>query len=422
MGEKLRDKINRHDFLKNVMVLLSGSSIALVIPVLIMPVLTRLFTPEDFGVWGTFFAIVGIFSVIANGRYELALLLPARDRKAFNMFAGSILIAFFLSLLLLFPALFFRSDISVMLDMPDLESLLWLVPLAVFTNGVIQACNYWHNRSKRFGVLSVGRIVQSSSTAVLNIGFGTASYFSGAMVIASIFGQILLSLYYLSRIRLKRLGRLVTWSQIGSVLKEYKEYPVKSGVGIFLNILKEQAPIFLLGFYFDVVIVGFYSLIIRLFNSPLSLVAGSLGQVYYQKAVEMKNNGRRVFPLYMKTTTRLFLGLVVPVIIVMLWGDNVFGYIFGNEWTEAGNILVIFTLYYAVRFVVSSQSSLLLVFKKLNIEVLFNAIALVLQVGSLVIGGLRNDYYLSLYLMSISGTVIYALLGIYLWVYLKNMK
>jgi len=422
MGEKLRDKINRHDFLKNVMVLLSGSSIALVIPVLIMPVLTRLFTPEDFGVWGTFFAIVGIFSVIANGRYELALLLPARDRKAFNMFAGSILIAFFLSLLLLLPALFLGSGISEMLDMPDLEPLLWLVPLAVFTNGVIQACNYWHNRSKRFGVLSVGRIVQSSSTALLNIGFGTVTYFSGAMVVASIIGQILLSLYYLSRIRLKRLGRLVTWSQIGSVLKEYKEYPVKSGVGIFLNILKEQAPIFLLGFYFDVVIVGFYSLIIRLFNSPLSLVAGSLGQVYYQKAVEMKNTGRRVFTLYMKTTTRLFLGLVVPVIIVMLWGDNVFGYIFGNEWTEAGNILVIFTLYYAVRFVVSSQSSLLLVFKKLNIEVLFNAIALVLQVGSLVIGGLRNDYYLSLYLMSISGTVIYALLGLYLWAYLKNIK
>lgn len=418
----IRSIFSRSDFLKNIVVLLTGSSVALLIPILIMPVLTRMFTPEDFGIWGTFFAIVGIFSVIANGRYELALLLPSTDRKAFNLFVGSILIAVVLSIILTIPVAVAGNEISDALDAPDLMPWLWFLPLAVFTNGIIQACNYWHNRHKKFNILSMGRVVQSSSTAALNLGFGAAAYFSGAMIVASIVGQILLGAYYLFRMNLRRLIRLVSMPQIKRELHEYRQYPVKSGLGIFLNILKEQAPIFLLGFYFDLIIVGFYSLIVRMFNTPLSLVAGSVGQVYYQKAVEMKNNGRSVFSLYRKTTLRLLLGLVLPVIVVMIWGDDVFGPLFGQEWTDAGDILVIFTLYYAVRFVVSSQSSLLLVFSKLNIEVLFNSVALVLQVGSLVIGGLRNDYYLSLYLMSISGTVIYGLLGLYFWIFLKKQS
>ncbi|PKP01635.1 MAG: hypothetical protein CVU11_14645 [Bacteroidetes bacterium HGW-Bacteroidetes-6] len=420
--KKLREKMNRYDFLKNVVVLLSGSSVALLIPVLMTPILTRLFTPDDFGVWGTFYAIVGIFSVIANGRYELALLLPKGDREAFNLFSGSLLIAFFLSVALIIPVVFWGQQASEALEMPALAPWLWLVPIAVFTNGIIQAANYWHNRSKRFGVLSVGRVVQSFSTAAINLGIGEFSYFSGGMIVASVIGQIFLSFHYMLKIRIRRLMKLVSFDQIGKVLVKYKAFPVKSGAGIFLNILKEQAPIFFLGIYFDVAIVGFYSLVIRLFNVPLSLVAGSIGQVYYQKAVEMKNNGRSVFDLYKKTTLRMILAILIPVAAVMIWGDQIFGVVFGSDWTEAGKILVIFTVYYAVRFVVSSQSSLLLVFQRLNIEVLFNFTALLLQIASLVVGGLQHDYYLSLYLMSISGTFIYALLGVYLWVYLKHRK
>jgi O-antigen/teichoic acid export membrane protein len=222
--------------------------------------------------------------------------------------------------------------------------------------------------------------------------------------------------------KISALWKYVSMAEIKAVLFKYREFPLKSGAGIFLNILKEQIPIFLLGYYFDAVVVGFYVLIIRLFGVPLSLLAGSIGQVYYQKAVEMNNDGKSLFPMYSKTTLRMLAFLIIPVAAVMIWGGDIFGFVFGADWIEAGKILVIFTIYYAIRFIISSQSSLLLVFKKLGIELGFNFIALVLQLGSLIIGALQNDYYLSLYLMSISGSVIYALLGIYLWVYLKTKK
>lgn len=53
MLKKIKQKLDRNDFLKNIMVLLSGSSLALLIPFLITPILTCFFSPEDFGLWGT---------------------------------------------------------------------------------------------------------------------------------------------------------------------------------------------------------------------------------------------------------------------------------------------------------------------------------------------------------------------------------
>jgi len=418
----LKNKLNKYDFIKNILVLLSGSSVALLISFLITPIISRFFTPEDFGLWGTYSAIVGLFAVIANGRYELALLLPKKDSEAFNMFAGSILISIFLALLSLILIIFFGNYLCNTLNVKGLYNWLFLIPFVIVILAIQQASNYWLNRKKRFKALSAGRVVQSSSTATLNLSIGKFLYFPGGLIFSTVIGQLALSVFYIKKIKIGEYLKYLSLSEIKEVLYKYREFPFKSGIGIFLNIAKEQAPIFLLAYYFDNVIVGFYTLIIRLFGVPLALVASSIGQVYYQKANEMNKNGNSVLPLFVKTSTRLILALIIPVIVVVIWGEQLFPIIFGDEWAEAGKILVIFSFYYAIRFVVSSQSSLLLVFKKLTIEVIFNFLALSLQITSLVIGGLQDDYYLSLYLIAISGSFMYFALGIYFLVFLKLKK
>ena len=420
--KSLNKKLNQYDFIKNIIVLLSGSSVALLIPFLITPIISRFFTPEDFGLWGTYSAIIGLFAVIANGRYELALLLPKKENEAFNMYVGSILISVFISIISLILILIFGRYICEILNVEELYKWLFLVPFVIIILAIQQASNYWLNRKKRFKVLSSGRIIQSSTTGGLNLTIGKLFYFSGGLIVSTVIGQLFLALFYLKKIKLRQYVKYISITEIKAVLYKYREYPLKSGVGIFLNIIKEQAPIFLLAFYFDNVIVGFYTLIIRLFGVPLSLVAGSIGQVYYQKAIELNKNNKPVYPFFIKTTSRLVLFLIIPVILIIVWGEQIFPIIFGDEWAEAGKILVIFSVYYAIRLVVSSQSSLLLVFKKLTIEIIFNGIALILQITSLVIGGIKNDYYLSLYLIAISGSFMYSILGVYFMVLLKSKK
>ncbi len=417
---KIKDSLNRNTFIKNIIILLSGSSIALVIPLLITPIIARFFSPSDFGLWGIYSAIVGIFAVIANGRYELSILLPKKDSEAFNMFTGAIGISVILSIIILILIIFFGHYLCNIVNSPDLYYWLYLIPIAIVFIGIQQAANYWLNRETKFKVLSVGKVIQSSSTGTLNLVLGKFMYFSGGLIVSTIVGQIILAGYYLNKINLKKNIKNVSKKEILNTLYKYREFPIKSGMGIFLNILKEQAPIFLFGYYFDNLIVGFYTLIIRLFSVPLSLIAGSIGQVYYQKAVELNNNNQSVLNLYVKTSLRLIIVTIIPLIFIAIWGEKLFPIVFGNEWAEAGKMLVIFSFYYAVRFVVSSQSSLLMVYKKLNIEVIFNFVALVLQILALVIGGVKQNYMISLYLIAISGSLMYFMLGIYFLIFLKH--
>jgi len=98
MLTKLKPK---SEFSRNVLTLMTGTTIAQAIPIAISPIVTRIYTPEDFGIFALFIAIITIFGSIANGRYELAIMLPKKDEDAINIFALGFIIISVMSLFLL---------------------------------------------------------------------------------------------------------------------------------------------------------------------------------------------------------------------------------------------------------------------------------------------------------------------------------
>ena len=113
MLNKLKPK---SEFSKNVLTLMTGTTIAQAIPIAISPILTRIYTPEDFGVLALFVAITTIFGTIANGRYELAIMLPKKDEDAINIFALGFIITCFISLILLILVLIFMRNWLILLS------------------------------------------------------------------------------------------------------------------------------------------------------------------------------------------------------------------------------------------------------------------------------------------------------------------
>ncbi len=91
------------EFSKNVLTLMTGSTLSQAIPIAISPILTRLYTPEDFGLYAIFIAIITIFGTIVSGRYELAIMLPENDEHAINIFGLGILITIFMTVMTLIP-------------------------------------------------------------------------------------------------------------------------------------------------------------------------------------------------------------------------------------------------------------------------------------------------------------------------------
>ena len=81
----------KSQFARNVITLMMGTTVAQAIPVAISPILTRIYSPEEFGFFALFISISSIFGAIVNGRYEMAIMLPDKEEDAINIAALGLL-------------------------------------------------------------------------------------------------------------------------------------------------------------------------------------------------------------------------------------------------------------------------------------------------------------------------------------------
>jgi O-antigen/teichoic acid export membrane protein len=102
----------KSNFTKHVLILVSGTVIAQAISILVTPILTRLYTPEEFGLFAIFVAISSVLGSIANGRFELALLLPKVDKNAFEVFKLGLIINIVYTCIILLQIVFRTRNIT----------------------------------------------------------------------------------------------------------------------------------------------------------------------------------------------------------------------------------------------------------------------------------------------------------------------
>ena len=110
----LIEEIKTSEFFRNVLILSSGTALAQLIPLIIAPFLSRIYSPEEFGRLALYLAITQILGSLATGRYELAILLPKEERKGVQLTLLSIFISVAVSLIALIGVLFFHSEIAVL--------------------------------------------------------------------------------------------------------------------------------------------------------------------------------------------------------------------------------------------------------------------------------------------------------------------
>ena len=183
-------KYKLNDFNKNVIKLMTGATLAQAIPVAISPILTRLYTPKDFGVLALFVAITSILGTIANARYELAIVLPEKDEESINIVALSIIISSSFSILLLILILFFHNQIVLLLGNQEISVWLYTVPLVVFFIGIFNALNYYNTRMQKFGVIAQVKVVKSITLSVVQIVFGLFKAGVGGLISGQIVSHI----------------------------------------------------------------------------------------------------------------------------------------------------------------------------------------------------------------------------------------
>ncbi|HJV36041.1 lipopolysaccharide biosynthesis protein [Geomonas sp.] len=403
----------KHSFFRNVSLLVGGTLIAQVVSALAAPVLTRLYSPQDFGTLAVFSSLIAVLVVVGALRYEMAIPMAKTEEEAVHLVVASIgffaLFSLSLTALLLSPLSTYATSL---LKSPTLAHYLWLVPIGVLFIGLYQIFYLWNNRQKQFAVLSSTKVLQSVGQGCIQIASGSLLFKEVGLLIGYMVGQ------FLGVTSLVRRGKVpfrsVSWRAVLDTLKVYKNFPLYNLWASLINVIGLQAPPVLMSLFFSAAVTGHFALTMRLIGLPAALVGQAVGQVFYRSAVE-KNDSEEGMGGLVQDLAATLLKISFPLFaVVMLVGPDLFGAVFGASWRTSGVYARYLSPWMMVSFISSPLSTIVLIKGKQKQGFLICLYETSLRLLGLWAGKLAGSAEVGIMAFSASGVVICTVYIVYI--------
>ncbi len=415
-------KLKKNTFVMQVATLMSGTALSQGILFAATPLITRLYTPEEFGVFSLYLAIIGPISMVSAWRYDVAIMLPKDNEDAEALLVLSVLITIAMSILTLLLIIIFK-DVILLYLTDDIELFLWLVPLGVFISGLIQILTAWNTRKEQYKNIAQSKVLRSSATVSIQIGAKTSVPFSDGLIWGSLIGAIValcLLLYNAIKKYALRLNEL-SYDRIKKNAKEHDKFPKYQSFATFINSISQSLPVVFLSFFYSPEIAGYYALAYRVLMAPVTLISGSIRNVYYQKASKIYSLNKSIKNLYVKTTLNLLKISLIPFLIVAIFAEPIFVYLFGDKWVISAIFVQILFIRTAIAFINPAASGTVFILGLQRFALFFTVISLFLNSLALFAGYVFFDnYYISLAFFALTASALTLYLIFFLYIQIKK--
>lgn len=396
----------RSSGVRNFAKLFSANVVAQAIGLLVYPILTRIYSPEDFGLLNLFLSIGGVLTLIAVAEYHYAIVLPKEEKDAVGVFHVGFLLLSCLVILVGVSGVF-SEPISLLFKAPSLSSVYYLLPGYVFLMGLWNLLNYWYTRQQKFGKISIYQMSQSIISSASKIILGIQNLLRVGMVYSVVFAPLISILLVVvgSWRTLTPLFKF-SWNNICQQAAKYKNFPLYVMPRGLLNTLGGNLPTLLLTPYFGLVEIGFFGMALTLAFRPINIVCSSLYQVLYQKVTDKVNEQKGVLSLL-----RNFL-MQIGVVTLLLFGvlylvmPYMVSFLLGAEWVVVSDYIRIFLPWLFFVVLNTSLSFLPDVFGKQSIYLLFEILYIVVRLLALIIGVRMDSMHMALFLFSMIGAFV----------------
>lgn len=378
----------KSDFAKNTLTLTLGTSIAQFFPLIFYPVLSRIFTPEDFGLLATLTSITGILSVLATAKYDQAILIANSKKEAANLVGLTVLLSFAILSVSLVIFQISSHQVSIWFNEPELKKWLWVPPLSAFVIILFNCFNEWCVRHKYFTTLSWNKITNSASHTLGKLFFGIVKITGNGLVVGDLIGRT----YSAASCIFKAYGKdkevflNISVKQFKGLGKKYIDFPKYTLPDQLINSIGVSIPVLFIGAYFNNTEVGFYSMTMQVLSIPLSVVSRSVRDVFRQRANEDYVKYGSCIAIYKKLLIRLsILGIfgTVAVIAILPW---LFSFVLGEQWEIAGKYSQILLPMMALNFISMSLSGVFIVVRKMNISMYWQFYYTAITILSMLFG------------------------------------
>ena len=340
-------------FFANVLTLMTGTALGQGLALAAAPLLTRLYSPEDFGTLAVYVSISAILVSLASLRYDWAILLPEDNQVAANLLVLCFAILLAMTLLTGLGLLVIKDPLLHWINAPGLSPYLWLVPFSLVAAGAYQILSNWAIRQKAFGRLARTKLSQGLGRALTQVGLGLLNLRPMGLLIGDVIGRAGggATLAALAWRQEGEALKSVTPSGIWAAARRYRRFPIFSGASTLLNAATPQVPILMLSAFYGAQVVGWFSLGQMVIAVPMSLITMSGSQVFRAEAARLVHTDPRALKRkFYRAAQRLMLG-TLPIAFLALISPWVMAPVFGEKWRVAGVYTQALTLMFITQFV-----------------------------------------------------------------------
>jgi O-antigen/teichoic acid export membrane protein len=406
-------------FARGATTIMLGTGAAQAITIGSSPIITRLYSPQEFGAFGVAASLLAILAAVTCLAYEFAIPLPSDDVRAADVTVLCLVVAGALSLLVGVVLTQGGSTVLGAMDAGALVPYAPLLALGMFAGGVALALVAFMVRVKAYREMAVNRVVTSVLTVVGQVGLGLLGAGTPGLLIGFIAANTLAVLrlgWVASRMRGDAFRR-VTRAGMAAAARRYRRFPVLSAPSNLVNALTLQLPLLMIVAIFGAAVGGQFVLAQRVIALPAVLVAQSVGQAFLaESAVVARTRPQDLRRLFGRTTRALAMAALPPVALVALATPFAFPIAFGSAWAEAGLYAALLAPMHYFQFVTNPTSHMLDVLERQDLFLAREILRLaVLALVFVAIVALGLGPLIAVAAVSVAGSVAYLVSGLLAW-------
>lgn len=389
-------------FLKNVMALLSATVIAQLCNVIFMPILSRLYSPEDFGVQSLYLSVVALLATVAGCRYYLIIPMVRRRRYVDSIIWLTVILQIIFAISIALIICMFKQNIQ---DTPYSVLLpYWpLIPI-----GIIFISNYfmltqWAIREKEFVQIGKTKLIQVAGALCVNVSSALLNLKPVGLLLGAIVGQSLGGTTLLKILINKQHYIEFKPAQIKRVALVYRKMFLFDTPGAFLDASGAYMLPIIMAYFFSTDVVGAFSMAQNLLVLPGVLIGNAIGQVFTQRAAEAFYNGT-LESLVSNVFELLFRLGVFPIMMISILAPFLLPLILGKNWSTSGYFASILGSWIALNFIYSPLSALFTILMLQKLRLVFVLLYTSARLLSVVVA--QSSPTLAIVCLSASGTIM----------------
>ena len=357
--------------LRSVVTLFTGTLLAQAVPFLFAPLIARLYNADQFAVFGTLLAVFNILAVVVAGRYDQAVVLPPDPARAMHLVKGALLVVLCISLtsgLLLF---LFGRQLEQSLGLPGLQDVIGPLILLVMLGGVQLVLMQWMLRVRAYGALARQKVAQAIGITVFTLLFGWLAARNGLVWGYLIGWSLYTAITVWTVVRRFPLLPGWEWSGIRAALVAYRAWPLHNAWPAVLNATASGMAVIYMASYFTAEETGQHNFARQYLLVPISMVSVALGQVLFERTATRVRDGVPIRAGLRVVILSLLAAALIIAVIITLFGEPLFAWLFGERWRMAGQSARILVWGYAAQLVAGPLGTQLIALGRVKAAMVF---------------------------------------------------